>query len=84
VKRSSDDGAVFREWTGRGCRHRLQVWLDVPNDVQAGRLVILLEEWHSEPAPLNLVYAYREFQPPLLRRLIDFVAARSACCPSTT
>lgn len=81
VKRSSDDGAVVRDWAIAGAGIAYKAWLDVASDVHAGRLVIVLEDWQGKSSPLNLVFAYREFQPPLLRCLIDFLAARGAELP---
>lgn len=75
--RISDDGSVVREWALAGAGIAYKAWLDVADDVGKGRLVTLLDDWHGEPSPLNLMFAFRDNQSPLLRATIEFLAARS-------
>ncbi|WP_394791965.1 LysR family transcriptional regulator [Rhodoferax sp.] len=40
----------------------------VADDVQQGRLVHLLPDWHATPLPMYLLYPYAKFYPAKLRR----------------
>ena len=74
--RISDDADVVRRWAlaGRGVVYKS--WLDVAQDVQAGRLVVLLPELLGEPAPLNLICAHRAHLGETLRLLREHLVAR--------
>ncbi len=74
--RISDDADVVRRWAlaGRGLVYKS--WLDVAQDVQAGRLVVLLPEMLGEPAPLNLICAHRTHLSETLRLLREHLIER--------
>jgi len=76
--RETNDGAVAREWTLRGHGITLKSIWDIAADVHAGRLTILLPEWHCPDAPLNAMYHRNRYLTPRLRALIDFLAERFA------
>ncbi len=74
--RISDDADVVRRWAlaGRGLVYKS--WLDVAQDVQAGRLVVLLPELLGEPAPLNLICAHRAHLGEMVRLLREHLVDR--------
>ncbi|MEO5796768.1 MAG: LysR family transcriptional regulator [Rhodoferax sp.] len=47
----------------------------VADDVQAGRLLHLLPEWHAAPLPMYLLYPYAQFYPAKLRRFGELLRA---------
>ena len=47
----------------------------VADDVQAGRLLHLLPEWHAAPLPMYLLYPYAQFYPAKLRRFAELLRA---------
>ncbi|PKA73198.1 LysR family transcriptional regulator [Pseudomonas baetica] len=55
----SDDGEVARRWALAGHGIAYKAWLDVAEDVRAGRLVTLLDDWQGESAPFNLLCPHR-------------------------
>lgn len=50
-----DDGAVVRDWAVAGRGLAFKSWLDVAQDVSAGRLEVALPAWSHAPTPLQLV-----------------------------
>ncbi|WP_137820359.1 LysR family transcriptional regulator [Pseudomonas sp. 2FG] len=76
--RVSDDADVVRRWAvaGRGLVYKS--WLDVADDVQAGRLQVLLPELRGEPAALNLICTHRAQLSKAVHLLRDFVQRRCA------
>ncbi|AHL76822.1 LysR family transcriptional regulator [Stutzerimonas stutzeri] len=74
--RVSDDADVVRRWAlaGRGLVYKS--WLDVAQDVQAGRLTVLLPDLLGEPAPLNLICAHRAHLGETLRLLREHLIER--------
>jgi len=55
----SDDGEVARRWALAGHGIAYKAWLDVAEDVRAGRLVPLFDDWHGESVPFNLLCPHR-------------------------
>jgi len=55
----SDDGEVARRWALAGHGIAYKAWLDVAEDVRAGRLVTLFDDWHGESVPFNLLCPHR-------------------------
>lgn len=74
--RISDDADVVRRWALAGQGVVYKSWLDVAQDVQAGRLVILLPHLQGETAPLNLICAHRAHLDETLRLLREHLVAR--------
>jgi DNA-binding transcriptional LysR family regulator len=74
--RISDDADVVRRWglAGRGVVYKS--WLDIAQDVQAGRLVVLLPELLGEPTPLNLICAHRAHLGERVRLLREHLIER--------
>lgn len=75
--RISDDADVVRRWAlaGRGIVYKS--WLDVAQDVEAGRLIVLLPQLRGEGAPLNLICAHRAQMGETLRLLREHLVE---CC----
>jgi|TARA_Y100000782_G_C10147026_1_gene249836 DNA-binding transcriptional LysR family regulator len=74
--RVSDDADVVRRWAlaGRGVVYKS--WLDIAQDVQLGRLVVLLPELLGEPTPLNLICAHRAHLGERVRLLREHLVER--------
>ncbi|MCP3023454.1 substrate binding domain-containing protein [Cupriavidus basilensis] len=77
-RRTSDDGAVVRDWALAGHGIAFKSWFDVAADVSAGRLVLLFPEWYQDSVPLQLVFLQSRFPSYRQRRLIEFLQARFA------
>ncbi len=77
-RRSSDDGAVVRDWALAGYGIAYKNWFDVADDIRAGRLVLLFPDWYVEPMPLQLVFLQSRFPSLRQRRLIEFLQERFA------
>ncbi|MGN6482676.1 LysR family transcriptional regulator [Luteibacter sp.] len=69
------DSEVIRTWAvlGRGFAYR-QLWA-VAKDVREGRLVLVNAPAWSAPAPIHAVYHPNTFQPPRVRRFVEFLQA---------
>lgn len=74
----TNDGDVVRRWAlaGRGIAYK--AWLDVAEDLNAGRLVALCPAWQTEPVPIYMVLPDRRQLTPALRLLREFVAQQCA------
>lgn len=79
----TNDGDVVRRWAlaGRGIAYK--AWLDVAEDLNAGRLVALCPGWQTEPVPIYMVLPDRRQLTPALRLLREFVAQRCAALLGT-
>lgn len=71
----STDSEVIRTWAvlGRGFAYR-QLWA-VAKDVREGRLMLVNAPAWSAPAPIHAVYHANTFQPPRVRRFVEFLQA---------
>jgi DNA-binding transcriptional LysR family regulator len=76
--RVSDDGDAVRRWALAGMGIAYKSWLDVADDVSAGRLQRLCREWDGEPSPLHLVSPDRRLIGPAVQQLREFLQARCA------
>lgn len=74
--RISDDADVVHRWALAGHGVVYKSWLDVAQDVQAGRLTVLLPALLGEPAPLNLICAHRAHLGETLRLLRELLVER--------
>ena len=68
-----NDGAVLHEWAlaGEGLAWR-SLW-EVGEDLAAGRLVPVLEDWATPPLGIYAVFPQRRYLPLRVRLLIDFL-----------
>ncbi len=69
------DSEVIRTWAvlGRGFAYR-QLWA-VAADVREGRLMLVNAPAWSTPTPIHAMYHPNVFQPPRVRRFVDFLHA---------
>lgn len=74
--RFSDDADVVRRWAVAGEGVAYKSWLDVADDVRAGRLQILMPELSGERAPLNLLCAHRAQLSKPVSLLLDMLRTR--------
>lgn len=79
--RVSDDGDAVRRWAIAGCGIAYKSWLDIADDVQAGRLLTLCTDWQGEASPLNLVAPDRRLLSPAVQQLRLFLSERCAEMP---
>ena len=71
----TNNAEVVHDWAvaGRAVGFKL-IW-DVQEDLQAGRLIRLLEPFECDAARLYVTYATRTHLPPRLRLFIDFIVS---------
>lgn len=74
--RMTDDASIAREWAVAGVGIAYKSWIDVRDDVRAGRLATVLDEYCREEIPLNAVYPHRNSASPTVRALLAFLRAR--------
>ena len=70
---SSNDGEVALNWVLAGHGLMLRAEWDVAKYVRTGRLVILLEDYATEPADIFAVYSERQARSPRVRAFTDFL-----------
>lgn len=80
--RISDDGEVVRRWALAGHGVAYKSWLDVAEDVAAGRLRLLCPGWVGEASPLHMVSPDRRLLTAPVRQLQAFLRARCAQLPA--
>jgi DNA-binding transcriptional LysR family regulator len=71
--RASDDGALVRQWALLGHGIVYKSWLDIEEDLAAGRLLDLFPDAECEPLPLYAVYPSRQYQPARLKALLHYL-----------
>ncbi|MGY5954737.1 DNA-binding transcriptional regulator, LysR family [Kosakonia sp. BK9b] len=64
-----DDADVARRWAIDGMGIVYKSWIDISEDVLAGRLEVLLPQHPGEAAPLNLICPHRKQFSPAIRHL---------------
>lgn len=76
--RQTNDGALAREWAveGRGVVMK-SIW-DIGEDLQAGRLKLLLPDWRGPDAPVNALFQRTPYMAPRVRTLLDFLERKFA------
>lgn len=70
-----NDGAQARRWAVCGAGLALKSWVDVVDDLRAGRLEAVLEAWETRPVGLHLVSPPRRPEPRRVTVLKDMLAA---------
>ncbi|MDO8299500.1 LysR family transcriptional regulator [Lacisediminimonas sp.] len=70
---SCNDGSVLHEWAiaGKGLAWR-SLW-EVGAELEAGRLVVVLDEFAAPGDDIYAVYAQRQFLPVRIRTFVDFL-----------
>ena len=66
-----NDGSLVRQWALEGHGIILKSELDVASDLQAGRLVALLEDFASTPNPLQMMFPPGRAQPRRVRAFAE-------------
>ena len=69
----TNDGALLRQWAIAGHGIAYKSWTDIAEDVEQGRLQVLLKEYSTDDIPLQLVYLQSEYPRKKLRMVIDFL-----------
>ncbi len=77
----SDDAEVIRRLAVSGAGVAYKSWLDVAEDVRAGRLQVLMQGYQGESVPLNMICPHRKQLSTGVRLLYEVV---KACCESQT
>ncbi|RJX82388.1 LysR family transcriptional regulator [Pseudomonas sp. LS-2] len=72
----TDDADLVRRWAVAGEGIAYKSWVDVREDVLAGRLELLLPDYPGEPAPVNLVYPHRKQFSPAVQQLHSMLKAK--------
>ncbi|HTD05125.1 LysR family transcriptional regulator [Undibacterium sp.] len=76
--RMANDGAVVREWALAGLGIAYKSRLDVKQDLDSGKLVVLLPNYLGDQVPLNAVYPHRNSASPRIRALLIFLREKFA------
>lgn len=71
--KTTNDGAMLREWAVAGYGIAYKNWVDIAQDVEQGRLTILLSDYQTEDIPIQLVYMQTDYPKKQLRMVIDFL-----------
>ncbi|ADU71576.1 LysR family transcriptional regulator [Pantoea sp. At-9b] len=64
-----DDADIARRWAVAGMGIAYKSWIDVCDDVQAGRLEVVLPQQPGESTPLHLICPHRKQFSPAIRAL---------------
>jgi len=72
----SNSAEVVHQWAVAGEAVAYKALWDVENDIRAGRLVRLLQDFECDEINLYAVYASRSHLPLRMRLFLDFVAER--------
>ena len=80
-RHSANDGEVVKRWALRGLGLAYKSWLDVADDLAAGRLLHLQPGWLGEASPLALVVPGRQQLTPAVRALRAWLQPRLDALP---
>ncbi|MBO1360114.1 substrate binding domain-containing protein [Acetobacter sacchari] len=69
-----NNGEVWRDWALAGSGIAMKSWIDVADDVRAGRLIHVLPEWKSPPAPICALLPTRTLVPTRVRVFLESMA----------
>jgi DNA-binding transcriptional LysR family regulator len=72
----SDNGEVAHDWALAGCGLILKSWVDVEPDLRGRRLVQVLPEWRSDPAPVCALFPSGHQLPTRVRLFLDAMVDR--------
>jgi DNA-binding transcriptional LysR family regulator len=70
-----DNGEIAQDWALAGCGLIMKSWIYVASDLAAGRLVEVLPEWQTPPAPVCALFRYQRQVPTRVRLFVDAMAA---------
>ena len=74
----SNDGEIIRRWAVAGHGYAYKSLLDIGDDLRAGRLQTVLDDYFVDSVPLHLLYRRSRFQPPRVALLADFLLQQFA------
>jgi DNA-binding transcriptional LysR family regulator len=72
----SDNGDVSYDWALAGCGLIMKSWVDVEPELQSGRLVHVLPDWRSDPAPICALFPSNRLIPTRVRLFVEAMADR--------
>jgi DNA-binding transcriptional LysR family regulator len=72
----SNSGQVALDWALAGCGLVMNSWVDVAADLRTGRLVHVLPEWRSDPAPVCALFPSSRQLSSRVRLFVDAMADR--------
>ena len=78
----SNDGEIIRRWAVAGHGYAYKSLLDIGDDLHAGRLQTVLDDYFADSVPLNLLYRRNRFQPPRVALLAEFLLQQFAALPA--
>ena len=78
-----NDGAVLHEWALAGLGLAWRSMWEVGEDLAAGRLVRVLDEFAASPTRIYCVFPARKHLPLRVRLFVDFIKARLAWTSGT-
>jgi DNA-binding transcriptional LysR family regulator len=70
----SNSGEVALDWALAGCGLVMNSWVDVEPELRAGRLVHVLPQWRSDPAPVCVLFPSSRQLPRRVRLFVDAMA----------
>ncbi|MDE1179082.1 LysR family transcriptional regulator [Paraburkholderia sp.] len=76
--RETNDGALARDWAVEGAGIVMKSIWDVGEDLQAGRLQIVMPAWRGPDVPVHALYQRTQYMAPRVRALLDFLVERFA------
>ena len=71
--KTTNDGAMLREWAISGYGIAYKSWVDIAQDVEKGLLTVLLTDYQTEDIPIQLIYMQSDYPKKKLRMIIDFL-----------
>lgn len=74
----SDNGEVSMDWALAGGGLILKSWIDVQEDLAAGRLIQVLPGWQSDNAPVCALFPSNKMVPTRVRLFLDAMLERLA------
>ncbi|MEJ1934064.1 LysR substrate-binding domain-containing protein [Nostoc sp. NIES-2111] len=74
--RQTSDGGMLRTWALEGCGIALKSIWEIAEDVRAGRLILVLDEFAREQQGLHLLTEGSRNLPWRVRAFVDFATSR--------
>jgi DNA-binding transcriptional LysR family regulator len=72
----TDNGEVAHDWALAGCGLILKSQVDVEADIRLGRLLHVLPDWRSDPAPVCALFPSSRQLPSRVRVFLDAMVDR--------
>ncbi|HWT97412.1 MAG TPA: LysR family transcriptional regulator [Terriglobales bacterium] len=73
-----ESGELAHDWALTGGGLVMKSWIDVAADLASGRLVRVLPDWQSDPAPICALFPKNRQMPTRVRVFLDAMAERLA------